>query len=429
MNKTATVTAQRRNNCAKQVDNGVIFLTARPLSTQSRDVHYSPYVPNHYLYYLSGCEEPHTHFLMWIENGSVKEAFLFCRAYDKQLMQWNGDYLTPDNAYEKTGIHGLDSALLEQYLLTFIQNEPTLYYLPGDNAQWDKWIGDKFGEKRLNNRHNKIKMDKIVDVSTIIDSSRLIKDSDECIAIEHACQITCNALTEAIKNAKQASMEYEIEALLTYHYTKHGATHAFSPIVASGKNACCLHYTANNGAIDQNKMLLIDTGCRIDGYCSDITRTFAMDGIWQGAAKEVYELVLLTQKKLIEAVKVDVGWVPLNDMAIEMLADGLIQLNLCQGSIEDVIEQKQYKPFYMHSIGHSLGLDVHDVGSYPKIQAGMVMTIEPGLYIPNDDTIPKAFRGIGVRIEDDILIQQSTNTVLTASVPKEIDDIINLMAR
>ncbi len=423
-----TVTKNRRQYLANQIKNGIVFLVACPKVVQTKDVFYSPYIPNYSHYYLSGCDEPNTALLMLVQDGIAIETVLFCREYDKTAMQWDGDYLTADNAFEKTGIMGVGINALADYLTRHIQSEKTVYCLPGDNQQWDHWIGDKFSQKRLNNRNQKIKLAEIVDVSIIIDSMRLIKDEYELNQIQKSCHIACQALEDVMINAKQMRMEYEAEALLSYHYQKNGGMHAFPAIVASGSNACCLHYTANNMAISPSHLVLIDTGCRVGHYCSDITRTFPINGVWTGAVRDVYELVLGTQKKAITAAQVGMEWESLNKLAIESLVDGLVQLKICTGSVDEIIEKKTYRKFYMHSIGHSLGLDVHDVGVCQQLSAGMVITIEPGLYIPDDDDVSKNFRGIGLRIEDDVLINKLDNTVLTSFLVKEIDDITQLMS-
>lgn len=402
-----------------------MFLTATPPAVQSKDVHYHPYLPNFYLYYLTGCDEPNTALLLSVKEGNIDEEILFCKKFDATVVQWEGAYLTPDKCAAAVGMAGADVALLPDKLLSFLQQHEVLYYLPGDSEFWDRWLSDKLHKKRQSPRQHPLQLRQMSDVSAVLDSMRLIKDDTEIAHIKKACGITEQCLAKVLGNIHHPTSENQIAAQLGYEYALAGATHAFPPIVAGGVNACCLHYIANNKPVDPKKLLLIDTGCRVHHYASDVTRTFPADGQWQSATRDLYEVVLVAQQNAINNAQCCTEWSAVNQQVVADLSDGLRQLKICQASLEEIIDKKLYKKFYMHGVGHPLGLDVHDVGALTVLQSNMVVTVEPGLYIPDDDAIPPAFRGTGIRIEDDVLIGESSNTVLTESIPKQADAIAN----
>jgi Xaa-Pro aminopeptidase len=263
---------------------------------------------------------------------------------------------------------------------------------------------------------------------------RLLKDAHELGVMRRAARIAAAAHRRAMQSARPGRMEYEIEAELLHEFRRNGAQFpAYSPIVAAGANACVLHYVSNDARLAQGDLLLIDAGCELDGYASDITRTFPVSGRFSGAQRAVYDLVLAAQRAAIERVKPGNGWNEPHDAAVRVLAQGMLDLKLLSGSLDQVLEKETYKRFYMHRTGHWLGLDVHDAGEYKRsghwrsLAPGMALTVEPGLYIRAADDVPAPLRDIGVRIEDDVVVTQEGCEVITAEATKLPDDIEALM--
>jgi Xaa-Pro aminopeptidase len=252
--------------------------------------------------------------------------------------------------------------------------------------------------------------------------------------MRRAAEISCNAHRRAMKNTRPGMFEYEIESELVHEFCRYGARHpAYTSIVAGGANACTLHYVGNSARLNDGDLLLIDAGCELDSYASDITRTFPVNGRFNPAQKNVYEIVLAAQAAAIQAAKPGNTWNMPHDAALRVLAQGFIDLKICQGSVDSVIETESYKQFYMHRTGHWLGMDVHDVGEYKMgdqwrtFQSGMTLTVEPGCYIRPADNVPRELWNMGIRIEDDVLITENGNAVLTLAAPKTVGEIEELM--
>jgi Xaa-Pro aminopeptidase len=276
--------------------------------------------------------------------------------------------------------------------------------------------------------------DRVQDVRALIDEQRLIKDAHEQGVMRRAARIAAGAHRRAMQSARPGRSEYEIEAELLYEFRRNGAQFpAYSPIVAGGANACVLHYVFNDAPLRDGDLLLIDAGCELDGYASDITRTFPVNGRFSGPQREVYEIVLAAQRAAIETVKPGASWIAPHDAAVRVLAQGMLDLKLLSGSLDAVLEKEAYKRFYMHRTGHWLGLDVHDAGDYRRagqwrpLAPGMTLTVEPGLYIRAAADVPEPLRDLGVRIEDDVLVSAQGCEILTAEAPKLVGDIEALM--
>jgi len=271
-------------------------------------------------------------------------------------------------------------------------------------------------------------------VRALVDDMRLVKDAHELGVMRRAARIAAAAHRRAMQRARPGRYEYEIEAELLYEFRRSGAqTPAYTPIVAGGANACVLHYVANDAPLRDGDLLLIDAGCELDGYASDLTRTYPVNGRFSGAQREVYEVVLAAQRAALDKVRPGNAWNEPHDAAVRVLAQGLIDLKLLPGSLDGILEKEAYKRFYMHRTGHWLGLDVHDAGDYKRqgswraLAPGMTLTVEPGLYIRAEDDVPERLRNIGVRIEDDVLVAEGGCEVLTAEAPKAIADLEALM--
>jgi Xaa-Pro aminopeptidase len=276
--------------------------------------------------------------------------------------------------------------------------------------------------------------DRVQDVRALVDDMRVVKDPHEQSIMRRAARIAAAAHRRAMQSVRPGRNEYEIEAELLYEFRRNGAQFpAYSPIVAGGANACVLHYVFNDAPLRDGDLLLIDAGCELDGYASDITRTFPVNGRFSGAQREVYELVLAAQRAAIAKVRPGSEWIAPHDAAVRVLAQGMLDLKLLAGTLDAALEKESYKRFYMHRTGHWLGLDVHDAGDYRRsgkwraLAPGMTLTVEPGLYIRAADDIPERLRDLGVRVEDDVLVTASGCEILTAEAPKSVDDIEALM--
>jgi Xaa-Pro aminopeptidase len=276
--------------------------------------------------------------------------------------------------------------------------------------------------------------DRVQNVRGLVDNMRLVKDARELGTMRRAARIAAAAHRRAMQATRPGRNEYQIEAELLYEFRRSGAQFpAYSPIVAGGANSCVLHYVSNDARLRDGDLLLIDAGCELDGYASDITRTFPVNGRFSPAQREVYEIVLAAQKAAMDKVRPGKAWNEPHDAAVRVLAQGMLDLELLQGSLEETLEKETYKRFYMHRTGHWLGLDVHDAGEYKRsgqwraLEPGMSLTVEPGLYIRGSPDVPERLRNIGIRVEDDVVVTQGDCEVITAEAPKGIADIEALM--
>jgi Xaa-Pro aminopeptidase len=287
---------------------------------------------------------------------------------------------------------------------------------------------------RAKSRAGVMAPERVQDVRAAIDNMRLVKDAQELALMRRAARIAGAAHRRAMQATRPGRREYEIEAELLHEFRRNGAQFpAYSPIVAGGPNACVLHYVSNDAALRDGELLLIDAGCELDGYASDVTRTFPVGGRFSPAQREVYDIVLAAQKAAMGKVRAGNAWNEPHDAAVRVLAQGMIDLKLVSGTLDEVLEKETYKRFYMHRTGHWLGLDVHDAGEYKPagqwraLEPGMALTVEPGLYIRAADDVPERLRNIGIRIEDDVVVTRDACEVITAEAPKGVAEIEALM--
>jgi Xaa-Pro aminopeptidase len=315
-----------------------------------------------------------------------------------------------------------------------VANQPALFYAPGLDPAWDARCMRWLNEVRALARTGVAAPAEIRDVRVALDEMRLVKDAHEIATMRRAASISAGAHVRAMRATRPGAMEYEVEAELLYEFRRHGAQFpAYWPIVAGGANACVLHYRDNSKRLADGDLLLIDAGCELDGYASDITRTFPVNGAFSGPQRDLYELVLAAQTAAIAEVRPGNGWNAPHDAAVKVLAQGFVDLGLCSGTLDEVLEKELYKQYYMHRTGHWLGLDVHDAGDYKaggdwkRLAPGMTLTVEPGCYVRPADGVPERFWNVGVRIEDDALVTASGCEIVTAEAPKRVDDIEALM--
>jgi len=420
---------QRRERLARALQAGVAVIATAPERLRNRDSHY-PYRFDSHFYYLTGFTEPDA-VLVVLSDKSI----LFCRERDPEREVWDGHRYGPEAARERFGFdEAYPIAALDETLAKLLENQPALAYAVGADAEWDARAMRWLNAVRARVRAGIAAPDRVQDVRSLIDEMRLVKDAHELAIMRRAAAIAAGAHRRAMRAARPGRMEYEIEAELLYEFRRGGAQFpAYSPIVAGGANACVLHYVTNDAPLRDGELLLVDAGCELDGYASDITRTYPVGGRFGGAQRAVYDIVLAAQAAAIGKVRPGSAWNEPHDAAVKVLAQGMLDLKLLQGSLEAVLERETYKRFYMHRTGHWLGLDVHDTGDYKRAGAwrplapGMALTVEPGLYIRAAGDVPPELHNTGVRIEDDVVVTAQGCEVLTAEAPKGIDDIEALM--
>lgn len=429
----AAIYRGRRARLAAQLGNSIAIVPTAPEQIRNRDAHY-PYRYDSYFYYLTGFREPEAVLVM--VGGEKPQHILFCREKNLEREIWDGYRHGPDAA--KTTF-AMDAAYciteLDARLPDLLAGCSAVQVHLGADAAWDARVLGWINTVRSRARSGVAAPNDIRDVRTLLDDMRLGKDEHEIMLMRRAGEISGAAHRLAMQAARPGVAEYEIEAVLQHEFRRSGAqAPAYTPIVAGGANACVLHYVENSALLRDGDLLLIDAGCELDGYASDITRTFPVNGRFSGPQRAVYELVLAAQAAAIAAIKPGARWNEPHDVAVKVLAQGFIDLKLLQGTLDAVLEQESYKQFYMHRTGHWLGLDVHDAGEYKaggawrELQPGMVLTVEPGCYIRPAPGVPDGFANIGVRIEDDALVTARGCEILSASAPKGIADIETLMS-
>lgn len=432
---------QRRQNLLEQMQKaggGVAVIPTAPERMRNRDTAF-PYRADSYFHYLTGFPEPEA-ILVLIAGCAAAQSLLFCRDKDVEKEIWDGFRYGPEGA---KAAFGFDAAHMigdfDTKLAELLADQPALWYSLGHDAAWDTRMAAALNAVRAQARAGKRTPALIHDVRATLDEMRLIKDRHEIALMQKAAQIAGDAHRRAMQFTTPDRYEYEVEAEFLHEFRRQGSqAPSYSPIVAGGANACVLHYVGNHCRLQDGDLLLIDAGCEVDGYASDITRTFPVNGRFSGPQADIYDLVLDAQTAAIAATRPGATFIAPHNAAVRVLAQGLIDMKLLEGSLDGVIEAGAYKRFYMHRTGHWLGLDVHDAGEYRhgggdddwrQLVPGMALTVEPGCYIRPADDICEVFWNIGVRIEDDVLVTAQGCDILTADTPKTIADIESLMKK
>jgi Xaa-Pro aminopeptidase len=416
--------------------NSVAILPAAREVTRSNDSEYR-FRQDSDFYYVTGFSEPDA---IAVVAPSREEQFtLFVRPRDPEKEVWTGRRAGVEGAKKTFGANAAFPVEEFQAKLTeMLDGARNLYYrLGGGNPDLDQQIVRQISHMRVMGRRGVRPPQAIVDPGAILNEMRLFKSEEEIALMQRSADIAAEAHREAMKSARPGMKEYEIEALIEYTFRRSGASApAYNSIVGGGANATILHYINNDAELRDGELLLVDAGAEYEGFASDITRTFPISGRFNEAQRDIYQLVLDCQERCIEMVAPGVTLEGMHQRSVEILTEGMVRLGLLQGDAGKLIEEEGYKKFYMHRLGHYLGMDVHDVGVYmadgqPRpVEAGIVMTVEPGLYIPEDaEGIPDKYRGIGVRIEDDVLVTEDGYRVLTDKAPKRVEEIEALMAR
>ena len=426
---------KRRKQFMQRIGKGNIALIgSASVHTRNRDVDY-PFRQDSDFYYLTGFNEPDA-LAVFIPGREQGEYILFCREFYEKKALWEGAHSGLEGAtkhYAADDSFPIDD--VDDILSGMLENKVKVFYPMGRDIRSHRDLIGLITRIRMQSRLGVVAPAELASIEPILHEMRLFKSPAELKLMRHAAEISAQAHVKAMQFCRAERFEYQIEADIVHHFMQSGLRAvAYPSIVACGKNACTLHYTENKDQLKNGDLLLIDAGAECNHYAADITRTFPVSGKFTEPQAQLYQLVLDAQLAAIEQIKPGIPWNAAHEVSVEVITKGLVKLGLLKGNVKKLIKAEKYKQFYMHRIGHWLGMDVHDVGDYKinqewrKLQAGMVLTIEPGLYIPeNCKTVDKQWRGIGIRIEDDILVTKEGHEVLTNGVPKTIVDIEAVM--
>jgi Xaa-Pro aminopeptidase len=428
--------ARRRRQLMRMAGrDAIIIVPSAEERVRNNDAHY-PFRQDSDFHYLTGFAEPDA-VLALVPGRSQGEVILFCRERDRAREQWDGHRAGQEGAVAD---FGMDDAFpiddIDDILPGLIEGRSRVYYHFGRETRFDLILMGWVNRVRSNIKQGAKPPHEFVALSHLLHDLRLYKSRSELRLMRKSAQIAAEAHVRAMRTTRPGMNENEVEAELLHTFRKHNAVPSYEPIVGAGTNACVLHYRANNATMQDGDLLLIDAGAEYACYASDITRTFPVNGRFTPEQRELYDIVLAAQLAAIEEVRPGKSFEAYHLAAVRVLTQGLIRLGLLKGSLRSNLESHTYRKFYMHKTGHWLGLDVHDVGDYRvdgefrELEPGMVVTVEPGLYIsPDLKGVPARYRGIGIRIEDDVIVTSGDPEVISAGVPKDADEIEALMAR
>ena len=415
--------------------NSIAIISSSPEKVRSRDTHY-PYKQNVNLSYLCGFPEPES-VLVLIPGRAQGEMVLFCRDKDPLRETWDGYREGPEGAVSNFGADdAFPIADIDDILPNLIEGKDRLYYAIGKDPEFDRHLMDWVNHVRNQRGNGALPPGEFVDLDHFINEMRLFKTAGELKIMRKAAEISANAHCRAMKASKPGLFEYQLQAEIEHEFAVNGsAGAAYTSIVGGGKNGCILHYIENRDALKDGDLVLIDAGCEYQNYAADITRTFPVNGKFSDEQAAIYDIVLKAQTDAIAMIGPGIEYNKTNEATVLAITQGLVDLGILHGDVDALIASEAHREFYMHGAGHWLGMDVHDVGDY-KIEAqwrvyepGMVVTIEPGIYIaPGNPNVDKKWHGIAIRIEDDIVVTKSGNENITAGVPKMRDQIEALMA-
>ncbi|TDJ12007.1 MAG: M24 family metallopeptidase [Gammaproteobacteria bacterium] len=431
---TPTEFARRRRQLMRMIGSGgIAILPAAPEKIRNRDTIY-PFRQDSDFIYLSGFDEPDAVAVL-IPGRAHAEYILFCRERDPSRETWDGPRAGPEGAQAD---HGADDAFpisdIDEILPGLMEHCDRVYYTMGAHPDFDTQVMGWFDGLRNRGQGDGLMPQEFIALDHLLHDMRLYKSRGEIGAMRKAARIAAAAHKKLMAACRPGIMEYELEAELLHEFKRNGCETAYQPIVGSGPNSCVLHYVKNDRRMEDGEMLLVDAGCEYRGYASDVTRSMPVNGRFSSEQKAIYQIVLDAQKAAIEKVSPRCHWNEPHDAAVKTITRGLVKLGLLKGRVPALIKATAYKKFFMHRTGHWLGMDVHDVGDYRvgdewrHLEPGMVMTVEPGIYIPPGiKGVARKWWGIGVRIEDDVLVTKDGCEVLSRDVPREIADIEALM--
>jgi Xaa-Pro aminopeptidase len=426
--------ARRRKQLMRMAqDDAILILPSAPERIRSKDSTY-PYRQDSDFWYLTGFAEPEA-VLVLVPGRKHGEALLFCRERDAAKEAWDGPRAGPEGAIAR---HAMDDAYpiadLDDILPGLLEGRRRVYYHFGRDKDFDLSLIGWVNRVRERARQGVEPPHEFMELGHLLHELRLFKSRDELRLMQHAADVAARAQVAAMRATRPGLHEYAVEAALQYEYRRNNTVPAYEPIVGGGANGCVLHYRANDALLNDGDLLLVDAGAEYANYASDITRTWPVNGRWTPAQRALYDLVLAAQRAALAEARPGRPWIAGHDAAVEVLTDGLLSLGLLKGTLKKNIASGDYRRFYMHKTGHWLGLDVHDVGEYKlagdyrELEPGMVFTIEPGLYIaPGSKGVAAKWQGIGIRIEDDVVVTRDGCTVLTDGVPSDPDAVAALV--
>lgn len=426
---------RRQSLLAKMVPGSAALIFAAPEVTRSRDTEYL-FRQNSDFWYFTGFNEPEALLVLIKSDENHNHSVLFNRVRDLNAEIWFGRRLGQQAAPEKLGV---DKALpwddVDQQLSQLLNGLDVVYHAPGEYPFADQKLSSALETLRNGSRQNLQAPATITDWRPWVHEMRLFKDAEEIAILRKTGKISALAHQRAMERCRPGMFEYQLEGEILHEFSRHGSRFAsYNTIVGGGENGCILHYTENESELRDGDLVLIDAGCELYGYAGDITRTFPVNGRFSPAQRQIYDIVLASLEHALSVYRPGVSIREVNDQVIRIMVSGLVELGVMQGDVDTLIAENAHRQFYMHGLGHWMGLDVHDVGDYGSpsrerlLEPGMVLTVEPGLYIAPDADVPAQYRGIGIRIEDDILITEHGHENLTDTVVKTADDIEALMA-
>lgn len=436
MNISKTEFARRRKNLMALMEpNSIAIIPSAREQVRSRDTHF-PFRQDSDFYYLSGFVEPDA-VLVLVPGRRHGQFVMFCRDRDPGMELWHGYRAGPEGVCDN---HGADDAFgvgdIDDILPGLLEGRERVYYSMGRSAGFDQQIMGWVNSIRSKEASGAVPPGEFIDLDHMLHELRLLKSATEVRLMRRAGEITARAHQRAMQQCRPGMVESQLEAELLHEFASGGARHAAYPsIVGSGDNACVLHYLQNSSKMRDGDLVLIDAGCEFQYYAADVSRTFPVNGRFSKEQRTLYELVLRAQLAAIEQIKPGNHWDQPHDASVKVITEGLVSLGLLRGRVPGLIKREAYREFYMHRVGHWLGLDVHDVGDYRVdgqwrlLEPGMVMTVEPGIYIsPANNKVAKKWRGIGIRIEDDVVVTEKGCEVISSAVPKTVEEIEALMA-
>ena len=434
MIKPAEFARRRKQLMRMAADDAILILPAAPERIRSKDTTY-PYRQDSDFWYLSGFAEPEA-VLVLVPGRKHGECLLFCRERDADKEAWDGPRAGPEGAIDA---FGMDDAFpisdLDDILPGLLEGRSRVYYHFGRDTDFDLKLIGWVNRVRAQSRQGAQPPHEFLELGHLLHELRLFKSVGEIKLMQRAADIACRAQLAAMRATRPGAFEYEVEAALQHTYRANDAVAAYEPIVGAGANGCVLHYRANNARMNEGELLLVDAGAEYALYASDITRTWPVSGRYSKEQRALYQLVLDAQAAALAQARPGKAWIAGHEAAVEVLTEGLLSLGLLKGTLKQNLASGDYRRFYMHKTGHWIGLDVHDVGEYKlagdfrELEPGMAFTIEPGLYIaPGSKGVPAKYQGIGIRIEDDVLIGKDGHQVLTDGVPKEVDAVEAVLA-
>ena len=424
---------KRRKQIARIIGSDAIaILKAKDICRRNGDVDYS-YRPNSNFYYLSGCHEPEA-IIIIVPNNELGDDILFCREIDPQKVIWDGPMLGLQDAKDKLAFdNSFDIKDADKIIPELMLKRDKVYFILGEDLAFDKQIVQWTHAVKKEKWAKSEAPHEFISLKPFLDDMRVYKSKQEIRCMQKSADIAAKAHVRMMKKCRKDMYEYQLAAEFYYILNQNNAQASYMPIVGGGNNACILHYINNNQKLKDGDLVLIDAGAEYDYYASDITRTFPVSGTFTTPQREIYSIVLAAHAAALNKAKVGNHWDEPHTAAVEVITQGLIDLGILKGSLDENLENKSYAQYFMHKTGHWLGLDVHDCGEYSvdglwvELEPNMVLTIEPGIYIDKNAQVADKYKGIGIRIEDDVLITKDANKILSDKVPREIAQIEKIM--